>query len=179
MFSFFKRFKGSKESDNAPEESQTAPEALAAEPAAEAPIVPVAPVMPVAPATPPAPRPAVPAGVDTQPAAAPPTNGPEAAALETVEIVTPPQQDASAKRSWLTRLKTGLSKTSSSLTGIFVGTKIDEDLYEELETALLMSDAGVEATEFLLESLREKVRTERLTDPQQVKAALRTLLIDL
>ncbi|MFL9948291.1 signal recognition particle-docking protein FtsY [Paraburkholderia agricolaris] len=176
MFSFFKRFKGSKESDNAPEESQTAPEALAAEPAAEAPIV---PVMPVAPATPPAPRPAVPASVDTQPAAAPSTNEPEAAALETVEIVPPPQQDASAKRSWLTRLKTGLSKTSSSLTGIFVGTKIDEDLYEELETALLMSDAGVEATEFLLESLREKVRTERLTDPQQVKAALRTLLIDL
>lgn len=182
MFSFFKRFKGSKESDNAPEESQTAPEALAAEPAAEAPIAPIAPiapVMPVAPATPPAPRPAVPASVDTQPAAAPSTNGPEAATLETVEIVPPPQQDASAKRSWLTRLKTGLSKTSSSLTGIFVGTKIDEDLYEELETALLMSDAGVEATEFLLESLREKVRTERLTDPQQVKAALRTLLIDL
>ena len=173
MFSFFKRFKGSKESDNAPEESQTAPEALAAEPAAAAPAVPVAP------ATPPAPRPAMPASVDTQPAAAPSTNEPEAAALETVEIVPPPQQDASAKRSWLTRLKTGLSKTSSSLTGIFVGTKIDEDLYEELETALLMSDAGVEATEFLLESLREKVRTERLTDPQQVKAALRTLLIDL
>lgn len=170
MFSFFKRFKGSKESDNAPEESQTAPEALAAEPAAEAPVVP---------ATPPAPRPAVPASVDTQPAAAPSTNEPEAAALESVEIVPPPQQDANAKRSWLTRLKTGLSKTSSSLTGIFVGTKIDEDLYEELETALLMSDAGVEATEFLLESLREKVRTERLTDPQQVKAALRTLLIDL
>ncbi|KFX65774.1 signal recognition particle-docking protein FtsY [Paraburkholderia fungorum] len=163
MFSFFKRFKGSKESDNAPEESQTA----------------AAPAVPVAPATPPAPRPAMPASVDTQPAAAPSTNEPEAAALETVEIVPPPQQDASAKRSWLTRLKTGLSKTSSSLTGIFVGTKIDEDLYEELETALLMSDAGVEATEFLLESLREKVRTERLTDPQQVKAALRTLLIDL
>ncbi|AJZ59313.1 signal recognition particle-docking protein FtsY [Paraburkholderia fungorum] len=163
MFSFFKRFKGSKESDNAPEESQTAE----------------APAVPVAPATPPAPRPAMPASVDTQPAAAPSTNEPEAAALETVEIVPPPQQDASAKRSWLTRLKTGLSKTSSSLTGIFVGTKIDEDLYEELETALLMSDAGVEATEFLLESLREKVRTERLTDPQQVKAALRTLLIDL
>ncbi|WP_454804984.1 signal recognition particle-docking protein FtsY [Paraburkholderia fungorum] len=163
MFSFFKRFKGSKESDNAPEESQTA----------------AAPAVPVAPATPPAPRPAMPASVDTQPAAAPSTNEPEAAALETVEIVPPPQRDASAKRSWLTRLKTGLSKTSSSLTGIFVGTKIDEDLYEELETALLMSDAGVEATEFLLESLREKVRTERLTDPQQVKAALRTLLIDL
>jgi fused signal recognition particle receptor len=101
------------------------------------------------------------------------------APAETVEIVPPPEPEANAKRSWLTRLKTGLSKTSSGLTGIFVGAKIDEDLYEELETALLMSDAGVDATEYLLEALREKVRTERLTDSMQVKAALRSLLADL
>ncbi len=160
MFSFFKRFKGSKESDNAPEESQTAPEALAPERTVETPAVPR--VEPPAEAAPSADEPL-----------------PEDSALETVEVVPPPLQDEGARRSWLTRLKSGLSKTSSSLTGIFVGTKIDEDLYEELETALLMSDAGVDATEFLLESLREKVRTERLADPQQVKTALRTLLIDL
>jgi fused signal recognition particle receptor len=98
---------------------------------------------------------------------------------ETVVIVPPPEPEPSAKRSWLSRLKTGLSKTSYNLTGIFVGAKIDEDLYEELETALLMSDAGVDATEFLLETLREKVRSERLTDAMQVKAALRTLLVEL
>ena len=170
MFSFFKRFKGSKESDTAADESQTAPEGSKPELATEPPVAPTAG------------QPAAPVRVET-PAAAPsaiePDPEPAEAALETVEIVPPPEQDAGAKRSWLTRLKTGLSKTSSSLTGIFVGTKIDEDLYEELETALLMSDAGVEATEFLLESLREKVRSERLTDPQQVKNALRTLLIDL
>ncbi|MDQ7981191.1 signal recognition particle-docking protein FtsY [Paraburkholderia sp. SARCC-3016] len=100
-------------------------------------------------------------------------------AYETVEIVPPPAPEPAAKRSWLTRLKSGLSKTSSSITGIFVGAKIDEELYEELETALLMSDAGVDATEYLLETLREKVRAERLTDPQQVKAALRELLVGL
>jgi fused signal recognition particle receptor len=98
---------------------------------------------------------------------------------ESVVIVPPPEPEANAKRSWLTRLKTGLSKTSSGLTGIFIGAKIDEDLYEELETALLMSDAGVDATEYLLEALREKVRSERLTDSMQVKAALRSLLADL
>ncbi|VVD26866.1 signal recognition particle-docking protein FtsY [Paraburkholderia dioscoreae] len=169
MFSFFKRFKGSKESDNAPEESQTAPEGSTPGAAVQAPA-------PVAPATP---RPAAaPARVETPaPSAIEPE--PEESAPETVEIVPPPRPDVGAKRSWLTRLKTGLSKTSSSLTGIFVGAKIDEDLYEELETALLMSDAGVDATEYLLEALREKVRAERLTDPQQVKAALRTLLVDL
>ena len=163
MFSFFKRFKGSKESDTAADESQTAPEGSTPELAVEAPVRVDTPA------------PAAPAVIEPEPE----FDEPALETVETVEIVPAPAQDASAKRSWLTRLKTGLSKTSSSLTGIFVGTKIDEELYEELETALLMSDAGVEATEFLLESLREKVRTERLTDPQQVKAALRTRLIDL
>ncbi|SAK40453.1 signal recognition particle-docking protein FtsY [Caballeronia hypogeia] len=95
------------------------------------------------------------------------------------EIVPPPMLDPASKKSWLSRLRHGLSKTSSNLTGIFVSAKIDEDLYEELETALLMSDAGVDATEFLLESLREKVRADRLTEASQVKAALRELLVDL
>ncbi|MDR7007882.1 signal recognition particle-docking protein FtsY [Paraburkholderia strydomiana] len=177
MFSFFKRFKGSRESENAPDESQIAPEGLIDEPAAEAPAEPPVPAK-----AGPAASASVPASIVSPPAAAPepqPQPDFEESTLETVEIVPPPLQDASAKRSWLTRLKTGLSKTSSSLTGIFVGTKIDEDLYEELETALLMSDAGVDATEFLLEALREKVRTERLTEPQQVKTALRTLLVEL
>ncbi|MFM0466998.1 signal recognition particle-docking protein FtsY [Paraburkholderia strydomiana] len=180
MFSFFKRFKGSKESETAPDESQLAPEGLLDEPAAEAPAEP--PVSAKAGPAANAASASVPASIVSPPAAAPepqPQPDFEESTLETVEIVPPPLQDASAKRSWLTRLKTGLSKTSSSLTGIFVGTKIDEDLYEELETALLMSDAGVDATEFLLEALREKVRTERLTEPQQVKTALRMLLVEL
>jgi fused signal recognition particle receptor len=98
---------------------------------------------------------------------------------EIVEIVPPPAPEPAAKRSWLSRLKTGLTKTSSSLTGIFIGVKVDEALFEELETALLMADAGVDATTYLLDALRQKVRSERLTDAQQVKAALRTLLIEL
>jgi fused signal recognition particle receptor len=163
MFSFFKRFKGSKESDATPEESQATPETTAPErtpePAARSTVV----------ATP-APQPVAVVSAAAQAQAEPD---------EVVEIVPPPLPEAAAKKSWLTRLKSGLSKTSSNLTGIFIGAKIDEDLYEELETALLMSDAGVDATEFLLESLRDKVRAERLTDPLQVKAALRTLLIDL
>ncbi|WP_233828097.1 signal recognition particle-docking protein FtsY [Paraburkholderia sp. ZP32-5] len=167
MFSFFKRFKGSKESDTAADEAQAAQGGATPEAEPEAPEAPAAPAKLAVP-------PVAASIVEPEP-----DSEPEEAALETVEIVPPPVQDASARRSWLTRLKSGLSKTSSSLTGIFVGTKIDEELYEELETALLMSDAGVEATEFLLESLREKVRNERLTDPQQVKAALRSLLVDL
>lgn len=83
------------------------------------------------------------------------------------------------KRSWLTRLKVGLSKTSSNLTTLFVGAKIDDDLYEELESALLMADAGVEATQYLLDTLRKKVKDEKLTDAAQVKTALRSVFAAL
>ena len=95
------------------------------------------------------------------------------------EIVAAPAQTSAAKRSWLTRLKAGLSKTSAGLTGIFVGVKVDESLFEELEGALLMSDAGVEATAFLIDALRKKVKAERLAEGEQVKRALHDLLVEL
>lgn len=84
-----------------------------------------------------------------------------------------------AKTSWLSRLKKGLAKTSNNLTTLFVGAKIDDDLYEELESALLVSDTGVEATTFLLDALKKKVKEEKLTEAQQVKDALKALIIDL
>ena len=83
------------------------------------------------------------------------------------------------KKSWLTKLKSGLSRTSSGMTALFTGAKIDDALYEELESALLMADAGVEATQFVLDGLRKKVKDENLKDPTAVKAALRSLLLDL
>ncbi|MCM0045214.1 MAG: signal recognition particle-docking protein FtsY [Burkholderiaceae bacterium] len=84
-----------------------------------------------------------------------------------------------AKQSWLGRLKAGLSRTSSGIATLFTGTKIDDELYEELESALLMADAGVDATAHLLEALKKKVKAEKLTEAAQVKAALRELMIDL
>jgi fused signal recognition particle receptor len=164
MFSFFKRLRGTKAEENAQAESAGAESAtdVAADVSTDA-----APVESGAPS--PAARPVV----ADQPAAT------AVQAAEAAEIVPPPVPEAAAKQSWLSRLKSGLAKTSSNLTSIFVNAKIDDDLYEELETALLMSDAGVDATEYLLETLRQKVRAERLTEAQQVKEALRQLLIDL
>lgn len=108
-----------------------------------------------------------------------PVPAPAPAEEVTEEIVpaepAPPEQ----RKSWLQKLKSGLSKTSANLTTLFVGAKIDDDLYEELESALLVSDAGVEATQFLLDALKKKVKTEKLTEAQQVKTALRTLLIEM
>jgi fused signal recognition particle receptor len=98
-----------------------------------------------------------------------------------IDTLVPPDltDSALARGSWFSRLKSGLSKTSSSLTTLFIGARIDEDLYEELETALLISDAGVEATQFLLDGLKRKVKEEKLTEAEQVKLALKTLLLDL
>ena len=88
-----------------------------------------------------------------------------------------PDASASNRGSWLSQLKAGLSKTSSSLTTLFTGTKIDENLYDELETALLMADAGVEATTALLDALKQEVKDRKLTQPDQIRTALRERLI--
>ncbi|MET3123785.1 fused signal recognition particle receptor [Oxalobacteraceae bacterium GrIS 2.11] len=90
---------------------------------------------------------------------------------------SPATDETSNKQSWLTRLKTGLAKTSSNLTSLFVGANIDDDLYEELESALLMADAGMDATLYLLDELKKQVKQQKLTDAQQVKAALKSILI--
>ncbi len=111
-----------------------------------------------------------------------PEAGRAVAAAQTASPVTAestPVDPAEAKQSWLKRLKTGLVRTSSSISTLFTGTRIDDALYEELEAALLMADSGVEATQFLLDALKQKVKADKLTDTLQVKAALRTLMIDL
>jgi fused signal recognition particle receptor len=120
-----------------------------------------------------------PAATATVPAAAPVA----AAAPPAISDMTPQpaSQPAAAekKQSWIARLKAGLSKTSSNLSVLFVGAKIGDDLYEELEAALLMSDAGIEATSFLLGALKKKVKEEKLLDASDVKVALKSLLLDL
>lgn len=93
------------------------------------------------------------------------------------------QQADEPSTSWTERLKKGLSKTRSQLgkqlTGLFSGGKIDEDVYEELETILLTSDVGVTATQALLEDIRNRVKRQSLDDTSQLKAALKEALLDL
>ena len=80
---------------------------------------------------------------------------------------------------WLSRLAQGLRKTGSGIAQVFTGTRIDEALYEDLESALLMADAGVSATEFLLQDLRRRVKEAKATEPAAVKALLADALTDL
>ena len=88
------------------------------------------------------------------------------------------QGEAQQKVSWLAKLRGGLAKTGKSIGGIFVGVRVDEALFEELETALIMADTGVEATEQLLTALRLRVKQERIEDAAGVKQALRDVLAD-
>ena len=86
-------------------------------------------------------------------------------------------ENAREQRSWVSRLKDGLTKTRSRLSGLFGEGPIGPALFEALEAALLASDAGAEATRFLIAGLRERAR--RLQTAGQVKAELRTMLVEL
>ena len=82
------------------------------------------------------------------------------------------------KSSWLGRLRQGLSRTGQTIGGIFVGVRVDEALFEELEAALLMADAGTLATARLLELLRARVKQDKIEDSGQVRQALAQILAD-
>lgn len=91
--------------------------------------------------------------------------------------------EAASGPSWTERLKQGLTRSraqlGSQLGGLFGGGKIDESVYEELETILLTADVGVGATAALLEQVRGRVKRQSLTDTIQLREALQQSLIEL
>ena len=74
--------------------------------------------------------------------------------------------------SWFDRLRRGLNRTGSQLAGLFGGTRVDAELFEALETALISADAGLDATRALLERLRARAGQERIETPPALKEAL-------
>ena len=95
-----------------------------------------------------------------------------------------PQQSANAPSApaasgWFSRLRQGLRKSGAGISGLFGGSRVDESLYEELESALIQADAGMPATQYVLERLRKAVRAARAETPQQVKELLRDVLAEL
>lgn len=91
-----------------------------------------------------------------------------------------PAVEAGAQRQgWLARLSTGLRNTGSSLAQVFTGARIDDALYEELESALLMADAGMKASEHLLRDLKRRVKEAKAVEPAAVKGLLAEALASL
>jgi len=82
--------------------------------------------------------------------------------------------------SWLNRLTSSLARTGGQLSALLVpGGKIDDDLYEELETILITADVGMDATRSLLADVRRQVKEQHLTEAGQLKEALAHALIKL
>ncbi|XZG70227.1 signal recognition particle-docking protein FtsY [Chitinibacteraceae bacterium HSL-7] len=193
MFSFLNKFKKKPEAEApAPEVAQpesatpAAIEPPLAPPAAEAVVVAVE-AAPAAPAPAPAiavtapsaeAAPVAPAPVEV---AEPAVSEPAAAAFAPNPPVAQPQEKP--KLSWAERLKAGLARTrdtlGKNLAGLFGGGKIDEELYEELETVLITADMGVDATLHLLEDVRDRVSLKGLKDASELKGALKESLTEL
>lgn len=81
------------------------------------------------------------------------------------------------KKGFWSRLVAGLGKTRdnivSGIDSIFSGfSSIDEDFYEEIEEILIMGDTGVNATEAIIENLKQKVREQHIKDPAECKELL-------
>ena len=104
----------------------------------------------------------------------PPSNGGSmiGSALVTPIDIAQALTVAPDRQRWFSKLQQGLRKTGSSISTVFTGSQIDEQLYEDLETALLMADAGVNATEHLLADVRRRVREGGMTHPVAVRNAL-------
>lgn len=134
------------------------------------PVVAAPVVAPTAPT--PAPAPAFVAPPVTAPVPATPPPAP-------VPAPVPEPAVATERKSWLDKLKTGLRKTGTGIQAVFVNAQIDDALYEELESALLMADTGVKATEFLLDDLRGRVKRQMATTAPQVKLLLADAIADL
>ena len=82
------------------------------------------------------------------------------------------------------KLKSGLQKTKNALFGKIDNllknfVRIDEDFLDELEELMITADVGVETTEEILDTLREKIRDGRIKESDDVRAALREIVRDL
>lgn len=103
---------------------------------------------------------------------------------QTTQVAVTPDDPAPAKLGFFARIKQGLSRTSShfaeGLGNLFLGRKtIDEDLFEELETQLLLADVGMDATSEIIDNLTTRVARKQLSDADALYQALRDQLAAL
>ena len=82
------------------------------------------------------------------------------------------------------KLKAGLSKTKSNFVEKIDRTfaafgKVDDDLFEELEEALVLADIGMNTTDVILSKLRSNVASKRLIKPEEVKSELISIITEL
>ncbi len=101
------------------------------------------------------------------------------AELPAADLATSPVPELS----WRERLKAGLARTRAQFGGklksIFAGGRVDDELLEELETLLLTSDVGMEATQHLLSELKARAKRDGIDTPEAIQKALSDALHEL
>lgn len=103
---------------------------------------------------------------------------------------TTPEEDASVenvqekKTGFFARLKSGLGKTRASINDkldsvLKMFQKVGEELFEELEEALIMADVGVDTSLFIISELRDRVKSKKITESQDVKGEIEEIISEI
>jgi len=126
------------------------------------------------------PQPSEPEPDSAEPAEAPAR--PERPASE--PVAAPEETPAESDGGFWTRMKQGMSKTSKNLgkglADLLVGAKeIDDEIFEEIETQLLVADVGVEATDTIIGNLTDRVGRQELVHADALYEALQEELRNL
>ena len=111
------------------------------------------------------------------------TDNAEEVAEEKEEVLEEKIEEA-PKKGFFAKLKAGLSKTRDSFNSkldsvISAFKKVDEELFEELEEALIMADVGVDNSLYIIDQLRKRVKENKISEPEQVKGAIEEIIAEL
>ena len=103
---------------------------------------------------------------------------------ETKSELTEKMEDAPDEKGFFAKLKNGLSKTRNSfgekLDDVFKMFKnVDEELFEELEEALIMADVGVETSLYIIEELRRLCKERKVIETDGVKDIIKEIITDI
>ena len=109
----------------------------------------------------------------------PPVEREAAPAVQPPTAAQPTEAVEAERRAWALKLRSGLRKTGSNIAQAFVGATLDDDMYEDLEAALLQADAGAAATKHLLDDLQRRVSRSEFRDPAAVRRLLARCIADL
>ncbi len=102
----------------------------------------------------------------------------EASAEASAEVAEPVEVKQE-RESFFARLRKTRDNLASGVGALIFGRKIDDDLYEELETALIMADLGNETTQMVIERLRDESRLRDLRDAGALRANLKSILSEI
>ncbi len=106
------------------------------------------------------------------------------AAEQAEEVSDIATEEETPPKSFFEKLKDGLSKTRASLNAgldsvLSAFKKVDEELFEELEEALIMADVGVDTSLYIIAELRKKVKEQKISETDDVKGVIEEIIADI